>query len=73
MKKRTPSGTDFGHVTEKAVAECREDQIQNNKVKYVKAMHLKQKSKLIQSKIQEIHIPDPCPQNQDPNKFERHR
>tara|TARA_B110000285_G_C14971455_1_gene536781 strand:+ start:325 stop:546 length:222 start_codon:yes stop_codon:yes gene_type:complete len=73
VKKRTPTQTDFSHVTEKAVADCREEQIRNNKVKYVKHMHLKQKSKLIKSNIQEIHIPDPCPQNQNPDKFEIHR
>jgi len=51
VKKRTPTQTDFSHVTEKAVADCREEQIRNNKVKYVKHMHLKQKSKLIKSNI----------------------
>ena len=48
---RTPTQTDFGHVTSKEVADYREEQIRNNKVKYIKHMHLKQKSKLIKSNI----------------------
>jgi hypothetical protein len=51
VKKRNPKQTDFSHVTEKAVADVREEQIRNHQVKYVKHMHLKQKSKLIKSQI----------------------
>jgi hypothetical protein len=51
VKKRTPTQTNLEHVTEKAVADRREEQINANKVKYIKHMHLKQKSKLIKSNI----------------------